>query len=103
MAQRYLTGNDNTNIHKSRKGFMNTQAQMMICHDLEAGIVQRSWEDSGFRREFIAHPAELPDTDLEKVAGGTIAAVVAGTAIVATVATTVLAQNAIVNIDAGGW
>jgi len=35
---------------------MGAQAQMMPRHDLEAKIVQRSWEDEGFRGELLADP-----------------------------------------------
>jgi hypothetical protein len=45
-------------------------AQTMTRHDLQAEIVQRSWEDNGFRKELIAYPAELSDSNLEKAAGG---------------------------------
>jgi hypothetical protein len=31
-------------------------AQAMTRHDLKAEIVQRSWEDNEFRKEFVAHP-----------------------------------------------
>jgi hypothetical protein len=31
-------------------------AQAMTRHDLEAKIVQRSWEDEGFRKELLADP-----------------------------------------------
>src|SRR5271170_964036 len=34
--------------------YMNEQA--MSRHDLEARIVQRSWKDEGFRKEFLADP-----------------------------------------------
>jgi hypothetical protein len=59
VAQRYpVAGNDTTNIHESRRVFMNTQAHGMTRHDLEAQIAQRSWEDAGFRNELMADPAE---------------------------------------------
>jgi hypothetical protein len=35
---------------------MTAQAQMTTRHDLEAKIVQRSWEDEGFRGELLADP-----------------------------------------------
>jgi hypothetical protein len=34
-----------------------TATQAMTRHDLEARIVQHSWESEGFRKEFIADPA----------------------------------------------
>jgi hypothetical protein len=43
-------------------------------HDLEAKIVKHSWEDEGFRKEFLADPAgafvrylEIPAKDLPKI------------------------------------
>jgi hypothetical protein len=36
---------------------MAEQVPTVTRHDLEAKIVERSWEDEGFRREFIADPA----------------------------------------------
>jgi hypothetical protein len=43
-------------------------------HDLEAKIVKRSWEDEGFRREFLADPVgvfarylQIPVVSLPKV------------------------------------
>jgi hypothetical protein len=52
---------------------MNTQAHM-TRHDLEAKIVQRSWEDEGFRNEFLADPSgsfskylQVPADSLPKI------------------------------------
>jgi hypothetical protein len=52
---------------------MNTQAHM-TRHDLEARIVQRSWEDKEFRQEFLADPAgsfskylQVPASSLPKI------------------------------------
>jgi hypothetical protein len=36
---------------------MAKQDQTLTRHDLEAKIVRHSWEDKGFRKEFIANPA----------------------------------------------
>jgi hypothetical protein len=51
---------------------MNTQA--ITRHDLEAKIVQRSWENEEFRQEFLADPAgafnkylQIPAGDLPKI------------------------------------
>jgi hypothetical protein len=63
-------------------------AQTMTRHDLQAEIVQRSWEDNGFRKELIAYPADLSDTDLEKVAGGATPAATLVVAVIATAAVT---------------
>jgi hypothetical protein len=37
---------------------MTGQATSLTRHDLEAKIVKRCWEDEGFRKEFIADPAD---------------------------------------------
>jgi hypothetical protein len=82
---------------------MTAQTQTMTRHDLEAEIVQRSWEDNGFRKEFVAHPAELSDTDLEKVAGGLATPVVAAS--VASVAVTVVLAVVppVIHDEVGKW
>jgi hypothetical protein len=50
-------------------------SQAITRHDLEARIVQRSWEDKGFRQEFLADPAgsfskylQVPVGSLPKIA-----------------------------------
>jgi hypothetical protein len=50
------------------------EAQTLTRHDLEAKIVKHSWEDEGFRAEFVADPAgaftrylEIPAAGLPKI------------------------------------
>jgi hypothetical protein len=54
---------------------MASQSLALERHDLETEIVKRSWQDEGFRREFIANPAgafekylEIPAATLSKIA-----------------------------------
>jgi hypothetical protein len=70
MAQRYLAGNDNTNIHESRKIFMNTHAHRLTRHDPEGRIVQRNWEDERFCSELAADPAGAYSNYLQASADG---------------------------------
>jgi hypothetical protein len=61
--------------------FDKMNAQTLDRQDFGTAIVQRSWSDEAFRKEFTANPEsafakpanvdlELSDADLEKVAGG---------------------------------
>jgi hypothetical protein len=54
---------------------MASQYPQLTRHDLEAKIVKHSWEDEGFRREFLADPAgafvkylNVPAAALPKIA-----------------------------------
>jgi hypothetical protein len=70
--------------------------QAMTHYDPETETAPRSLKTKRFSRESIAHPTEISDTDLEKVAGGTSAAVVTPT--------TALVVTAILIVDrTAGW
>jgi hypothetical protein len=54
---------------------MVNETEELTRHDLEAKIVKHSWEDEGFRKEFLADPAgtfvkylEIPAASLPKIA-----------------------------------
>jgi hypothetical protein len=51
-----------------------TEPILLTRHDLEAKIVKHSWEDEGFRKEFIADPSgtfvkylQVPASSLPKI------------------------------------
>jgi hypothetical protein len=85
---------------------MVAQCLELTRHDLEAEIVQRSWEDNEFRKEFIAHPTEISDADLEMIAGGVSPTLVAAASAISVgipLSAIVAGVSVPVSLDVGGW